>query len=92
MWSSAGLRITASDRFDEVARTDEIRSLFRRQAQGNSLFRNDGADGFRDVSEQAGVRSGRWAWASDFVDLDNDGFLDLFVQNGYITGERLDDL
>lgn len=92
MWSSAGLRITASDRFDEVAETEGIRSLFRRQAQGNSLFRNDGADGFSDVSEQAGVRSGRWAWSSDFVDLDNDGLLDLFVQNGYITGERLDDL
>lgn len=92
MWSSAGLRITASDRFDEVAKSESIRSLFRRQAQGNSLFRNDGADGFIDVSAQAGVRSGRWAWSSDFVDLDNDGFLDLFVQNGYITGERLDDL
>ena len=92
MWSSAGLRITASDRFDEVAETETIRSLFRRQAQGNSLFRNDGDQGFSDVSERAGVRSGRWAWASDFVDLDNDGFLDLFVQNGYITGERLDDL
>ena len=92
MWSSAGLRITGSQRFEGIAPTASQRALFRRQAQGNSLFRNDGERGFSDVSEEARVRTGRWAWASDFVDLDSDGLLDLFVQNGYITGERLDDL
>lgn len=92
MWSSAGLRITGSERFEGVAPTASQRALFRRQAQGNSLFRNDGEQGFSEVSEAARVRTGRWAWASDFVDLDSDGLLDLFVQNGYITGERLDDL
>ena len=91
MWSSAGLRITGSREFEGVAAGAE-RRLFRRQAQGNSLFRNDGAGGFSDVSDEAGVRAGRWAWASDFVDLDGDGLLDLFVQNGFITGERMDDL
>lgn len=92
MWSSAGLRITGNPRFEDIAPTASQRALFRRQAQGNSLFRNDGERGFSDVSEEARVRTGRWAWASDFVDLDSDGLLDLFVQNGYITGERLDDL
>lgn len=92
MWSSAGLRITGATQFEQVARSESARDLFRRQAQGNSLFRNDGPEGFRDVSDEAGVRAGRWAWASDFVDLDSDGLLDLFVQNGYVTGERLDDL
>lgn len=92
MWSSAGLRITNSGQFDEVAPADQARDGFRRQAQGNSLFRNDGSRGFTDVSEEARVRTGRWAWASDFVDLDSDGLLDLFVQNGYITGARTDDL
>ena len=92
MWSSAGQRITASTQFDDVAPRDRERAQFQRQAQGNSLFRNDGAGGFTDTSDTAGVRTGRWAWASDFVDLNGDGLLDLFVQNGYITGERLDDL
>lgn len=92
MWSSAGLRLTGSDQFTAVAPDEELRGRFRRQAQGNSLFRNDGEAGFADVSVEAGVRKGRWAWASDFADLDGDGLLDLFVQNGYITGERLDDL
>ena len=92
MWSSAGQRITASTQFDDVAPGERERAQFRRQAQGNSLFRNDGGAGFSDASDTAGVRTGRWAWASDFVDLNGDGLLDLFVQNGYITGERLDDL
>ena len=92
MWSSAGLRITGSPQFEGVASRERERRMFRRQAQGNSLFRNDGSAGFHDASEEAGVRTGRWAWASDFVDLDGDGLLDLFVQNGFITGERLDDL
>ncbi len=91
MWSSAGLRLTGSRQFG-ASLPDAARGKFRRQAQGNSLFRNDGPDGFSDVSDDAGVRTGRWAWASDFADLDSDGRLDLFVQNGYITGERLDDL
>ncbi len=92
MWSSAGLRLTGDPQFARVAPAEGTREQFRRQAQGNSLFRNDGPGGFRDVSDEAAVRTGRWAWASDFVDLDSDGWLDLFVQNGYITGERLDDL
>ena len=92
MWSSAGQRITTSAQFDAVAPGERERVQFQRQARGNSLFRNDGSAGFSDVSDTAGVRTGRWAWASDFVDLDGDGLLDLFVQNGYITGERLDDL
>ncbi len=92
MWSSAGQRLTFAERFAGVAAADDTRRKFQRQARGNSLFRNNGDGAFADVSEEAGVTMGRWGWAADFVDLDNDGLLDLFVQNGYLTGERLDDL
>ena len=92
MWSSAGQRLTFNDQFAGVAASEEIRSKFQRQARGNSLYRNNGDGTFTDVAEAAGVTMGRWAWASELVDLDNDGLLDIFVQNGYITGERLDDL
>jgi hypothetical protein len=92
MWSSAGQRLTFNAQFEGVAESPEIRAQYQRQARGNSLFHNKGDGTFEDVSEAAGVTMGRWAWASDFVDLTSDGRLDLFVQNGYITGARLDDL
>ncbi len=37
------------------------------------------------MSEELGVTMGRWAWSSMFADLNNDGWEDLLVANGYIT-------
>jgi hypothetical protein len=91
MFSSAGLRVTGQSRFLSQA-TSTIRGEFRRHARGNSLFRNIGDDRFDDVSVDAGVTIGRWAWASKFVDLNNDGWEDLVVANGFITGHQTKDL
>ena len=33
-------------------------------------------------------RDGTWAWSSDFWDWDHDGFSDLYVCNGYLTGPK----
>jgi hypothetical protein len=35
---------------------------------------------------------GRWAWASRFIDINNDSWDDLIVTNGYLTNELEDDL
>ena len=89
MWSSAGLRISDKAGFRTGSST-EARSLYRRHAKGNSLFRGLGEGQFKDVSMAAGVERGRWAWSSDAVDLDNDGYEELYVANGYVTsaGDR----
>jgi hypothetical protein len=92
MWSSAGQRITHNPQFETVTADASLRQSFQRHARGNSLFRNKGDGTFRDVTLVAGVEMGRWAWGSDFADLDNDGNLDLFIQNGFITGPDTDDL
>lgn len=92
MWSSAGLRLTHHDQFARLAPDAGIRAAFQRQARGNSLFRNRQGQQFEDATIAAGVELGRWAWSSDFVDLDNDGWPDLYVQNGYVTADDPRDL
>jgi hypothetical protein len=86
MWSSAGQRLTFNPAFAAVAGESATREAFQRQARGNSLFRNNRDGAFRDVSLEAGVEF------SGFWDYDNDGRLDLFTTNGYITGPDTHDL
>ncbi|HUF63080.1 MAG TPA: VCBS repeat-containing protein [Verrucomicrobiales bacterium] len=90
MFSSAGNRIAYQRRF----RGGGSASLdaFRRHARGNSLFRSLGNGQFEDVSVEATVTMGRWAWGSLFADLNNDGWEDLYVANGFITTEDTGDL
>ncbi len=92
MWSSAGQRVTGQPEFDRTTTDPQLKRFFERHARGNSLFRNRGDGTFEDVSERLGVTMGRWAWACELVDLDNDGRQDVYVQNGFITGAELDDL
>ena len=91
MFSAAGSRVTFQPQFTQRA-AGETATLVQRMARGNTLYRNDGRGRFQDVSESADVNMGRWAWASKFADLNNDGWLDLIVTNGYITNEATDDL
>jgi len=84
MWTAAGLRVTSEPGFKPDAPA-EIRELYKRHARGNSLFRNRGDGIFEDVSLAAGAEMGRWAWSSDAIDFDNDGFEDLYVVNGMFT-------
>jgi enediyne biosynthesis protein E4 len=50
------------------------------------LFRNNGKGRFTDVSEDANARgpAGCWLTGAAFLDIDNDGDLDLFIAN-YVT-------
>ncbi len=86
MFSAAGSRITTQGQF-KTGTDQNIRNRFRRFARGNTLFRNTG-EGFEDVSVQTGVTVGRWAWGSNFVDLNNDAWPDFVVANGYLSSER----
>ncbi|REJ66573.1 MAG: VCBS repeat-containing protein [Planctomycetota bacterium] len=91
MWSGAGNRITFQPQFAASASQVEKRRL-QRMARGNTLLRNTGELAFESVSREAGVEMGRWAWGCQFADLNNDGWEDLLVANGFITGEQPDDL
>jgi len=86
MWSAAGLRVSEQKLFHEK-NPESIRALYRRHAGGNSLYRNQGNGKFQEVSHAAGVDVGRWAWCSDSWDFDHDGYADLYIANGYISGQ-----
>ena len=85
MWSAAGIRVSQQKAFQEKE-PENIRGLYRGHARGNSLYRNEGNGKFKNVSEQAGGEMGRWAWSSDAWDFDQDGYSDLYIANGYISG------
>ncbi len=61
--------------------------------QGNNLWvpREGGAGQdprFANLANALGVEYGGWSWGAQFGDLNNDGLLDLYLTNGYISGDR----
>ena len=48
------------------------------------LYRGDGAGGFVDVAEAAGVTYPAMPMGSNFADLDNDGWLDFYLGTGNV--------
>ena len=56
------------------------------QVSANALLvRRHG--GYDNHAAGAGVDASGWSWAAQFGDLDNDGFLDLYVVNGMMSEE-----
>ncbi len=91
MWVPAGMRVFEDPHF-HPGDPENIRQLYRRHMSGNSLYRNNGAGKFENVAIAAGVEKGRWSWSSDAWDFDHDGFPDLYVANGYISGAEARDV
>jgi len=91
MWTAAGQRISTQEVFAKES-PEKIRSLYRKHAMGNSLLRNGGDSRFHDASSAAGVQMGRWSWSSDAWDFDHDGYADLYVTNGMVSGPSQDEL
>src|ERR1022692_3993366 len=93
MWTAAGERISSQEIFKKEA-PEDVRALYLKHAMGNSLFRNRkpsdggsrGRSAFEDRTVSAGVGVGRWAWSSDAFDFDHDGFPDLYIANGMVSG------
>ena len=82
MFSSAGQRVS----FQRDYKVEK-----KRMARGNTLFTTS-KDGFEDASIASGITNSGWAWSSGFADLNNDGWQDLVVANGYLSNSRDNDL
>ncbi|MCC5915141.1 MAG: CRTAC1 family protein [Balneolaceae bacterium] len=60
--------------------------------QGNNLWvpsRRSSGDipRYRNVAGNMGVEIGEWGYGGQFIDLNNNGNLDLYVANGYVSAE-----
>ena len=53
--------------------------------EGNFLWHNNGNLTFSDVSHETGTADAGWGWGAKFFDYDNDGWLDLYVANGWVS-------
>jgi hypothetical protein len=43
---------------------------------------------YENLADSLGVARGQWSWGAQFGDFNNDGRLDLFLTNGYISADR----
>ncbi|MGO9270943.1 MAG: FG-GAP-like repeat-containing protein [Terriglobia bacterium] len=91
MWEAPGERVSMQDAFSQRLPA-EVYALYRHHAKGNSLFRNLGNSRFEDRSAMAGVERSGWSWSNHAWDFDHDGFLDLYIANGMISGPNRRDL
>jgi hypothetical protein len=55
--------------------------------QSDTLFWNQGAKGFTDITETSGIAQPTYpyvGWGTAFFDMDNDGWPDIFIANGHV--------
>jgi len=90
MWTAAGERISTQQIFKRES-SKEVRAMYQKHAMGNSLLQNRGTK-FADTTRISTTGMGRWSWSSDAFDFDHDGFPDIYVTNGMVSGPSHYDL
>lgn len=59
-----------------------LKNGYHKQFSRNTLQYNRGKGRFSEIGRLAGVEATDWSWGGLIVDLNNDGFKDIFVANG----------
>ena len=83
---SAGMGVAVGD-YLLRGHADVFKTHFQREPAG--LYRNGGKGEFEDVTAQSGIGKERRyvSWGACMVDLDNDGYPDIFVSTGNVYPE-----
>lgn len=69
---------------------DKPRPMGDPQFNENMLFTRGDDGAYTNISAERRVNATGWSWSGEFGDLDNDGFLDLYVVNGMIDAQLFD--
>ncbi len=62
------------------------------QHESNKLLINTAQGKFIDATESMGVGNSFWGWSGKAADLDNDGWQDIYIGNGFRFGENNKDI
>ncbi len=88
MYSKAGARVMGNLKAGSYP--DPIMAKMRRFVAGSQLWRNKGNLQFEKLADRCEVGGIGWAYGAALVDLDNDGWLDLYTTCGFMSQSRTD--
>ncbi len=74
---------------DKTARAESLLKAGN-DDDSNILLKQNADGGFADAAPESGIGFGGWTWNARFADLDNDGWQDLFIVNGFAASPNLD--
>ena len=83
MYSKAGRRIMENLAPDSYS--PEIFTKMKRFVTGSEMYRNAGNLKFERIGKALRVHAVGWAYGASLVDLDNDGYLDLYGTAGFVS-------
>jgi hypothetical protein len=86
MYSKAGTRVIGNvlpGTYDEA-----IMERMRHFVQGSQLWKNRGGLKFEPLAQKFQVAAVGWAYGPALIDLDNDGWLDLYATAGFVSQSR----
>lgn len=87
MYSKMGRRIIAH--VSENDYPDGVYEQICGSCAGNRLYsRSANSEIYTELSESLGINAVGWAYAPTFVDLDSDGWLDIYASTGFMSFDR----
>jgi hypothetical protein len=86
MYSKAGSRVIGN--LKPGSYPEPIMATMRQFVAGSQLWRNKGNLQFEKLGQRCQVAAVGWAYGAALVDLDNDGWLDLYATAGFMSSSR----
>jgi hypothetical protein len=83
MYSKAGRRVM--ENLAQGSYPPEIFTKMKRFVTGSEMYRNNGDLNFERIGKALRVHAVGWAYGTSLVDLDNDGYLDLYGTAGFMS-------